>query len=110
VGRSASNFSPAWAQLEPKFTELCRDYPKLAKTNHIQHLGTGNHFIEVCLDEAGSVWFMLHSGSRGVGNLIGTMFIELAKQDALRNNANLPDRDLATSRKAAATSATTCAP
>ncbi|MEO3690164.1 RtcB family protein [Roseateles paludis] len=88
----------AWAQLEPEFTELCRDYPKLAKTNHIQHLGTlgsGNHFIEVCLDEAGAVWFMLHSGSRGVGNAIGTMFIELAKQDALRHQANLPDRDLA---------------
>ena len=88
----------AWAQLEPEFTELCRDFPKLAKTNHIQHLGTlgsGNHFIEVCLDEAGFVWFMLHSGSRGVGNAIGTMFIELAKQDALRNNMNLPDRDLA---------------
>ncbi|MDR7333131.1 RtcB family protein [Roseateles asaccharophilus] len=88
----------AWAQLEPEFTELCRDYPKLAKTNHIQHLGTlgsGNHFIEVCLDEAGAVWFMLHSGSRGVGNFIGTMFIELAKQDALRHQANLPDRDLA---------------
>jgi len=88
----------AWALLEPEFTELCRDYPKLAKTNHIQHLGTlgsGNHFIEVCLDEAGSVWFMLHSGSRGVGNFIGTMFIELAKRDALRQQANLPDRDLA---------------
>ena len=88
----------AWAQLEPDFTELCRDYPKLAKTNnrvHLGTLGTGNHFIEVCLDEAGAVWFMLHSGSRGVGNAIGTMFIELAKQDALRNNANLPDRDLA---------------
>ena len=88
----------AWAQLEPEFTALCRDYPKLAKTNHIQHLGTlgtGNHFIEVCLDEAGAVWFMLHSGSRGVGNFIGTMFIELAKQDAMRQQANLPDRDLA---------------
>ncbi|MFN9104808.1 MAG: RtcB family protein [Betaproteobacteria bacterium] len=88
----------AWSQLEPEFTELCRDYPKLAKTNHIQHLGTlgtGNHFIEVCLDEEGFVWFMLHSGSRGVGNFIGTMFTELAKQDAMRNQANLPDRDLA---------------
>ena len=88
----------AWAHLEPEFTELCRSYPKLAKTNHIQHLGTlgsGNHFIEVCLDEAGAVWFMLHSGSRGVGNFIGTMFIELAKQDAMRHQANLPDRDLA---------------
>ncbi len=88
----------AWAQLEPEFTRLCRDFPKLEKTHHIQHLGTlgtGNHFIEVCLDEAGSVWFMLHSGSRGVGNFIGTMFIELAKQDAMRQQANLPDRDLA---------------
>ncbi len=88
----------AWAQLEPEFTELCRDYPKLEKTNHRNHLGTlgtGNHFIEVCLDEQGFVWFMLHSGSRGVGNAIGSMFIELAKQDAIRNNANLPDRDLA---------------
>ena len=88
----------AWAQLEPEFKALCRDYPKLAKTNNIQHLGTlgsGNHFIEVCLDEQDAVWFMLHSGSRGVGNFIGTMFIELAKQDAMRNNVNLPDRDLA---------------
>lgn len=88
----------AWAALEPEFTELCKDYPKIEKTNHRNHLGTlgsGNHFVEVCLDEAGFVWFMLHSGSRGVGNFIGTMFIELAKQDALRNNANLPDRDLA---------------
>ncbi|HET7867632.1 MAG TPA: RtcB family protein [Burkholderiaceae bacterium] len=88
----------AWAQLEPEFTELCRDYPKLARTNHHNHLGTlgtGNHFIEVCLDEQGAVWFMLHSGSRGVGNAIGTMFIELARQDAMRQQVNLPDRDLA---------------
>ncbi|HEY6511505.1 MAG TPA: RtcB family protein [Burkholderiaceae bacterium] len=88
----------AWAQLEPDFTELTRDHPRLEKTNnriHLGTLGTGNHFIEVCLDEQGHVWFMLHSGSRGVGNAIGTLFIELAKQDALRNNANLPDRDLA---------------
>ncbi len=96
--KAPGSVNTAWSQLEPEFTELCRDYPKLAKTNNIQHLGTlgsGNHFIEVCLDEAGSVWFMLHSGSRGVGNAIGTMFIELAKQDAMRNNVHLPDRDLA---------------
>ena len=49
--------------------------------NHLGTLGTGNHFIEVCLDEAEHVWFMLHSGSRGVGNRIGQYFIELAKQD-----------------------------
>ncbi len=96
--KTPGSVNTAWAQLEPEFTELCRDYPKLAKTNHIQHLGTlgsGNHFIEVCLDEDHCVWFMLHSGSRGVGNFIGTMFIELAKQDAQRHNVHLPDRDLA---------------
>ena len=49
----------------------------------------------MCLDEAGAVWFMLHSGSRGVGNAIGTHFVELAKEDAQRNDAHLPDRDLA---------------
>ena len=88
----------AWAGLEPEFAELCRDHPGLANTNHRAHLGTlgtGNHFIEVCLDEQRAVWFMLHSGSRGVGNAIGTRFIALAKEDALRNEANLPDRDLA---------------
>ena len=88
----------AWAQLAPDFTELCRHYPKLEKTNNRSHLGTlgtGNHFIEVCIDEQGFVWFMLHSGSRGVGNAIGTMFIDLAKKDAMRHQANLPDEDLA---------------
>ncbi|WP_028312087.1 RtcB family protein [Derxia gummosa] len=88
----------AWAQLDGEFTEITRDYPKLKNTNNRKHLGTlgtGNHFIEVCLDEAGAVWFMLHSGSRGVGNAIGTMFIELAKKDAERNDVHLPDRDLA---------------
>jgi len=58
-------------------------------------LGGGNHFIEVCLDEADRVWVMLHSGSRGIGNAIGTYFIELARRDAERNQVVLPDRDLA---------------
>jgi tRNA-splicing ligase RtcB (3'-phosphate/5'-hydroxy nucleic acid ligase) len=58
-------------------------------------LGGGNHFIEVCLDEADRVWAMLHSGSRGIGNAIGTYFIELARRDAERLQLRLPDRDLA---------------
>ncbi|MCD6041519.1 MAG: RNA-splicing ligase RtcB, partial [Burkholderiales bacterium] len=58
-------------------------------------LGGGNHFIEVCLDESDHVWAMLHSGSRGIGNAIGSYFIELAKKDAERNQLQLPDRDLA---------------
>ncbi|NUZ04768.1 RtcB family protein [Piscinibacter koreensis] len=97
-GKVPGSVDDAWAQLAPEFTELCRDYPKLKNTNNRSHLGTlgtGNHFIEICLDEEGAVWFMLHSGSRGVGNAIGSMFIELAKQDAMRNDVHLPDRDLA---------------
>jgi len=58
-------------------------------------LGGGNHFIEVCLDEANRVWIMLHSGSRGIGNAIGTYFIELARRDAERVALSLPDKDLA---------------
>ncbi len=58
-------------------------------------LGGGNHFIEVCLDEAERVWVMLHSGSRGIGNAIGTYFIELARRDMARLDVHLPDRDLA---------------
>ncbi len=58
-------------------------------------LGGGNHFIEVCLDEADRVWVMLHSGSRGIGNAIGTYFIALARGDAEREQQQLPDRDLA---------------
>lgn len=58
-------------------------------------LGTGNHFIEICLDESNAVWVMLHSGSRGIGNAIGTHFIEKAKKDMQRWFINLPDKDLA---------------
>jgi len=58
-------------------------------------LGGGNHFIEICVDENDDVWVMLHSGSRGIGNTIGQYFINMAKQDALRHNQRLPDRDLA---------------
>ena len=58
-------------------------------------LGTGNHFVEVCLDESDRVWFMLHSGSRGPGNRIGTYFIEKAKEEMRRWMIDLPDADLA---------------
>lgn len=87
-----------WATLVDEFNALCELHPRLKNTNNRKHLGTlgtGNHFIEVCLDEDGAVWLMLHSGSRGVGNAIGTHFIDLAKKDAERNQRNLPDKDLA---------------
>lgn len=87
-----------WAKLKGEFDAICRKYPKLRGTNNHKHLGTlgsGNHFVEVCLDEQGFVWVMLHSGSRGVGNAIGTHFIELAHQDMRRHMVRLPDQDLA---------------
>ena len=58
-------------------------------------LGGGNHFIELCLDEADRVWVMLHSGSRGIGNVLGRYFIAAARKDMERHQINLPDRDLA---------------
>ncbi|HEX8253556.1 MAG TPA: RtcB family protein [Thermoanaerobaculia bacterium] len=88
----------AWAELEPKYSEIIEKHPKLSRgndANHLGTLGTGNHFIEVCLDEANDVWLVLHSGSRGVGNRIGQFFIELAKRDMRKHMINLPDQDLA---------------
>lgn len=58
-------------------------------------LGSGNHFIELCLDENQRVWLMLHSGSRGTGNIIGRQFIEAAKTECERYWISLPDKDLA---------------
>jgi tRNA-splicing ligase RtcB len=88
----------AWGELATEFATITQKHPRLAKTNNIQHLGTlgtGNHFVELCLDEHGSVWIMLHSGSRGVGNSIGMQFIELAKEDMRSHQINLPEKDLA---------------
>ncbi len=86
------------AHLETGFGALCERYPVLEKTNNLHHLGTlgtGNHFIEVCLDEGDGVWIMLHSGSRGVGNRIATVFIERAKKELGKRLGSLPDADLA---------------
>jgi len=93
-----SNVDGAWSSLVNEFSNITAKYPRLKNTNnhlHLGTLGTGNHFIEVCLDEGQMVWFMLHSGSRGVGNAIGTHFIELAKKDMRTWMINLPDQDLA---------------
>ncbi|MFZ5475438.1 MAG: RtcB family protein [Myxococcota bacterium] len=89
----------AWAAtLAEDYARITDKHPRLGRGNDVNHLGTlgtGNHFIEVCLDEADRVWVMLHSGSRGVGNRIGTYFIELAKDDMRRHFIDLPDKDLA---------------
>ena len=88
----------AWATMVKRFEAICAKFPRLKNTNNLVHLGTlgtGNHFIELCLDQEARVWVMLHSGSRGVGNAIGTFFIELAKADMRKWHINLPDEDLA---------------
>ena len=85
-------------ELKSRYDAILAKHPKLDRGNHANHLGTlgtGNHFIEVCLDEAETVWFMLHSGSRGVGNRMGSYFIELARKDMRKFFINLPDIDLA---------------
>lgn len=91
--------SGVWAdELKPRYDAILAKHPKLDRGNHANHLGTlgtGNHFIEVCLDESETVWFMLHSGSRGVGNRMGNYFIELARRDMRKFFINLPDIDLA---------------
>jgi len=87
-----------WAALEAGYLAVVDKHPKAAHARglgHIGTLGTGNHFIELCLDEDGAVWVMLHSGSRGVGNKFGSYFIERAKLEMRRWFINLPDADLA---------------
>ena len=88
----------AWKRLADRFDVIAQKHPEIAGSNTVVHLGTlgtGNHFIEVCLDERDQVWFMLHSGSRGVGNRIGSHFIALAKEEMKRWFVNLPDQNLA---------------
>lgn len=88
----------AWNSLSHEFDIICDKHKYIKKCNNINHLaslGTGNHFIEVCIGDDNHVWVMLHSGSRGVGNRIGSYFIGLAKKDMERYFINLPDKDLA---------------
>jgi len=89
--------------LDDRLDRLVGKHPGLMKMQRqfartwICQLGTlgGNHFIELCVDETDYVWIMLHSGSRGTGNVIGRYFIEAARKDMRRHQVNLPDRDLA---------------
>jgi len=85
--------------LETDLTAILDAHPKLKSkrvnsVNHLGTLGSGNHFIEVCLDESNNVWAMLHSGSRGIGNKLGSYFIQLAKADMRKWFINLPDSNL----------------
>lgn len=103
-GQNAHNMeflnSPKMRELRDQLAKITAKHPKLQQAadrfyRHAGTLGTGNHFVEICLDEQQRVWIMLHSGSRGIGNKIGSYFIERAKEDMRRWFINLPDADLA---------------
>lgn len=87
----------AWLKFDERYKQILEKHPSAKAyntANHLGTLGTGNHFVEVCLDESQNVWVMLHSGSRGLGNKIGMYFIEKAKEEMKRWFINLPDEDL----------------
>jgi tRNA-splicing ligase RtcB (3'-phosphate/5'-hydroxy nucleic acid ligase) len=87
-----------WGRMLPGFKRLVDRHARLEtgrQMNQLGTLGTGNHFIEVCLDKQDHVWVMLHSGSRGIGNRIGSHFIALAQQDMAAQGIQIADRDLA---------------
>ncbi|MEB6667715.1 RtcB family protein [Acinetobacter vivianii] len=99
VKAKASTIIPLEKRLQPiinKHQGLVRMLRKFDATwqKQLGTLGGGNHFIELCLDENQDVWVMLHSGSRGLGNVIGTYFIELAKKEAQHRFGHVPDKDL----------------
>src|SRR5689334_14036078 len=89
--RLPDSVQDTWGTLAKGYERIVLRHPGAAGANNANHLGTlgtGNHFIEVCLDEKDDVWVMLHSGSRGVGNRIGSYFIELAREDMRRLQRN----------------------
>ena len=97
-GKAPERTLAAWSALKPRYDAIVEKRPQLGKGADVEQLGTlggGNHFIELCTDTEDGVWIMLHGGSRGLGNRIGSRFIELARKDMERVQANLPDRDLA---------------
>ena len=99
IKAKASSIIPLEKRLQPiikKHPSLVRMLRKFDATwqKQLGTLGGGNHFIELCLDENQDVWVMLHSGSRGLGNVIGTYFIELAKKEAQHRFGHVPDKDL----------------
>lgn len=89
-----------WTAIADRYDAIIAKHPKAKSQNGINHLGTlgtGNHFIELCADETGQLWIMLHSGSRGIGNRLGSYFIEKAKEEMERYHIAefLPDKDCA---------------
>jgi tRNA-splicing ligase RtcB len=84
--------------LADRLDAILKKHPKIRGdklTSQMGTLGGGNHFVEVCLDERDVVWVMLHSGSRGTGNMMGNYFIARAREAVRKLGVSLPDNDLA---------------
>jgi tRNA-splicing ligase RtcB len=101
-GLAPSETGQEWGRLseDSRWKRIIERHPKALSGNvnthrHLGTLGTGNHFIELCLDKENGVWMMLHSGSRGIGNRLGAYFIQKAKEEMERWHISLPDPDLA---------------
>ncbi|MBM4365231.1 MAG: RtcB family protein [Deltaproteobacteria bacterium] len=97
-GRLPEIVSETWGELAAEYRQIVKDDPRVSHARpevQVGSLGGGNHFIELCLDEAGAVWVMLHSGSRGAGNNIGSYFTDVARARIRERGIDLPDQDLA---------------
>ena len=96
-GRVRKTARPRVERLEQKAGDRLPFYDKISKNwrKQLGSLGSGNHFIEIVLDEDDGVWAFLHSGSRGVGNRIATHHIREAKALTEKAGVELPDKDLA---------------
>lgn len=97
LGRAHSRIgdrADTWLAANRPASELAEKQATTAATQ-FGTLGSGNHFVEVCLDERGRVWVVLHSGSRGIGNQLAQMHIATAKQLARQLQVKLEDIDLA---------------
>ena len=95
--RVSATAAPRISELETSARDAGFDPAMYAKnwTLQLGTLGSGNHFIEVSLDEEDRVWLFLHSGSRGIGNKIAAHHIKVAQEYCARHWITLPDRDLA---------------
>ena len=89
-----SSRGATWLRKHKPHTSLDQRLGRKA-LDQLGSLGSGNHFLEVCLDERDTVWLVLHSGSRGVGNILATQHIKKAKADMKRALTSLEDPDLA---------------
>jgi tRNA-splicing ligase RtcB (3'-phosphate/5'-hydroxy nucleic acid ligase) len=98
AGSGNKNLTDTARERVLKLKSIARDdYDKVDKnwTAALGSLGSGNHFIEICLDENKQVWVVLHSGSRGIGNRLATKHIKIAQKLMDANSVSLKDRDLA---------------